>query len=63
VPVTDHLGPDGEPDGTLIAELRLDGVRVEAHLCHPDQTVSGAKSRAAAHGIHPVPATGSGAAA
>jgi hypothetical protein len=38
------------PDGTLIAESRFEGVRVEAHLCHPDRSVSGYKARAAQAG-------------
>lgn len=56
VDVVEQKGPNGEPDGTLVAERWFGPVRVEAHLCHPDQTVSGAKSRAAAAGILPVQA-------
>jgi hypothetical protein len=33
--------------GTLFAERQFGPVRAEAHLCHPDQTVSGAMARAA----------------
>lgn len=58
--VTDHLGPDGKPDGTLIAERWFEGVRVEAHLCHPDRTVSGYLRRV---GAPRAETTGNGAAA
>jgi hypothetical protein len=36
--------------GTLYAERPFGSIRAEAHLCHPDQTVSGAKARAASAG-------------
>jgi hypothetical protein len=47
VPVTEHLGPDGNPDGTLFAERWFGSVRVEAHLCDPDRRVGGHRSLAA----------------
>lgn len=45
--IADLLGTEVTEDaiGTLFAERWFDDIRAEAHVCHPDRTVSGLKAR------------------